>query len=293
MIAVVPTSALAAAAVVIRDDGCMMVNQYGVVNVVADQNHRVGTFSRNCNSTVQCKATGVTNTTGKAIHHDFGTTGGPCFTGFGYTTNWHQIISKSGVAHLVCHINECADPVCGDGLPNAPETCDDGNTVSDDGCSSTCEAESGYDCDGAPSVCETTCGDGVAAGAEDCDDGNTANGDGCTDACLVESGYGCTGTPSVCDGICGDSQIIGTEECDDGNTDNDDGCSAACTEESGYDCTGGPSVCQTICGDGFIRGSEECDDGNDFSDDGCSSNCTEEPDYYCSGEPSICLSDED
>jgi cysteine-rich repeat protein len=36
--------------------------------------------------------------------------------------------------------------VCGDGLPAPNETCDDGNQVSDDGCSSACQVESGYLC---------------------------------------------------------------------------------------------------------------------------------------------------
>jgi len=52
------------------------------------------------------------------------------------------------------------------------EECDDGNTNNNDGCSSTCKVEPGYQCaqpassaDGGfndlPSVCEPICGDGV------------------------------------------------------------------------------------------------------------------------------------
>lgn len=37
-------------------------------------------------------------------------------------------------------------PVCGDGQRFANEGCDDGNTRSGDGCSSSCEVEEGYDC---------------------------------------------------------------------------------------------------------------------------------------------------
>jgi len=43
------------------------------------------------------------------------------------------------------------------------EQCDDGNVVSRDGCSSTCNIE--------------TCGNGVLDVGEGCDDGNTAGGD--------------------------------------------------------------------------------------------------------------------
>ena len=44
--------------------------------------------------------------------------------------------------------------ICGDGLIEGGETCDDGGTISGDGCSDTCAIEPGYQCTGAPSVCE-------------------------------------------------------------------------------------------------------------------------------------------
>lgn len=50
-------------------------------------------------------------------------------------------------------------PSCGDGVRNTTELCDDGNTVSGDGCSSTCELEG------------VVCGDGVTQGWEQCDTG--------------------------------------------------------------------------------------------------------------------------
>ena len=33
------------------------------------------------------------------------------------------------------------------------ETCDDGNTANGDGCSSVCQVESAYFCEGSPSLC--------------------------------------------------------------------------------------------------------------------------------------------
>ena len=42
---------------------------------------------------------------------------------------------------------------CGNGIINTGEGCDDGDTSSGDGCSSTCQIESGYSCVGQPSVC--------------------------------------------------------------------------------------------------------------------------------------------
>ncbi len=97
-----------------------------------------------------------------------------------------------------------SSPVCGDGVIGTPETCDDSNAVSGDGCSSVCATETGFTCTGAPSTCMTTCGDGIKAGSEGCDDANTTNGDGCNSTCTIESGYTCTGTaPSVCTGAPG------------------------------------------------------------------------------------------
>ncbi|MBL7715641.1 MAG: DUF4215 domain-containing protein [Bdellovibrionales bacterium] len=89
-------------------------------------------------------------------------------------------------------------PVCGNGAIASPETCDDGNAVSGDGCSSSCTVEGGYACSSTPSFCISGCGNGVVHGSEACDDGNASSGDGCSSSCTVESGYTCTGSPSTC-----------------------------------------------------------------------------------------------
>ena len=86
-------------------------------------------------------------------------------------------------------------PVCGDGLLVGDEGdregyCDDGNLLSDDGCSSGCQVECGHVCAGL--ACTTECGDGLVAGSEECDDGNAADGDGCSSTCVVEGGWTCT-----------------------------------------------------------------------------------------------------
>lgn len=44
--------------------------------------------------------------------------------------------------------------VCGNGLIQTGEQCDDGNTIDGDGCSSTCQVEDGFVCTGEPSLCE-------------------------------------------------------------------------------------------------------------------------------------------
>src|SRR5882724_7708888 len=97
---------------------------------------------------------------------------------------------------------------CGDGTLTDDEACDDGNTVSGDGCSANClMVEVGYSCAIAGQPCGhiAKCGDGVATDPEICDDGNTMAGDGCSPRCTLELGFKCSGTPSACTPTtCGD-----------------------------------------------------------------------------------------
>jgi uncharacterized delta-60 repeat protein len=138
--------------------------------------------------------------------------------------------------------------ICGDGTVAASEACDDGDTNNGDGCSSTCQVEPGYVCNGSPSICQLTCGDGTIETGEQCDDGNRSNGDGCSSTCRIESGYVCNGSPSSCQLACGDDTVESDlgEQCDDGNTNNGDGCSSTCQAESGYECHGSPSTCSLL-----------------------------------------------
>lgn len=123
-------------------------------------------------------------------------------------------------------------PDCGDGVPDAGEECDDGNSDDTDECTSVCTTarcgdgfvQAGEDCDEmvATASCDADCtpamcGDGVTnmVAGEDCDDGNMADDDGCSNAC--------TGAK------CGDGVVEpGVEHCDDGNNVDDDGCSNTC-----------------------------------------------------------------
>ena len=183
---------------------------------------------------------------------------------------------------------DCTLEVCGDGILDAGEDCDDGGVADGDGCSSSCAVEAGFACGGEPSVCDGICGDGLLRGTEACDDGNTAPGDGCSGGCEIETGYACGGEPSSCDGVCGDGLLRGTEACDDGNTAPGDGCDASCGTEAGFSCGGEPSTCDGICGDGLVLGTEACDDGGTVSGDGCDLGCNVETGYACGGEPSSC-----
>ena len=83
--------------------------------------------------------------------------------------------------------SKVAFAICGNSIREEGEQCDDGRLFSGDGCSSTCQIESGYSCSGAPSVCSAGCGDGITTGTEQCDDGNFNNNDGCTNYCQSDS----------------------------------------------------------------------------------------------------------
>ena len=168
---------------------------------------------------------------------------------------------------LVLPIKPYADAVivvCGDGHRGMGEPCDDGNTLSGDGCSAECRSEQGWRCAAEGKPCTTICGDGSLAGRETCDDGNLVDGDGCSRMCRTELGWDCAGgvclqNPAMDGGLdsggplfCGDGIVSGTEECDDGNR-NEDGAYGACTTQ----CLWGP-----YCGDGHLDPGEECDMGD-------------------------------
>jgi cysteine-rich repeat protein len=157
------------------------------------------------------------------------------------------------------YIDFIPDPTMGSGVSGGGaggaassgsfEVCDDGNNISGDGCSATCQVEGGWYCFDPGLPCkETRCGDGVigyvlhtsttgAGGAggggnfeyyapEPCDDGNTVNGDGCGSTCDIESGWFCPEPGGTCHrAVCGDGIIDWPlEDCDAGPNPANDGC---------------------------------------------------------------------
>jgi cysteine-rich repeat protein len=178
---------------------------------------------------------------------------------------------------------------CGDFIIQAPETCDDGNAVNEDGCTNDCalarcgdgiqrtdltESQPGFeycddgntsDTDACLSSCETArCGDGlVHAGVEDCDDANPVDSDDCLSNCKAAT----CGDGVVRMGLGQDAEAF--ESCDDGNEIDNDGCRNNCV--------------LAACGDGVLRtdlqggqpGYEACDDGNAVNEDSCTNACIE------------------
>ncbi len=224
--------------------------------------------------------------------------------------------------------NQEQTSLCGNGQIDEGEVCDDGNTTSDDGCSSDCKAaEDGFDCSQVEgkTVChkKSVCGDGEITDAEVCDDRNTDDGDGCAADCTaIEENYTCPVPGEICiPNGCGNEIVEEeTETCDDGllNVEYGSGpgqCSTSCREapycgdgnidkQHGEECDSGStdksndyegcsSECKHVnyCGDGIVQSEhEKCDDGNLNSGDGCSSTCTMEEGYICvtDGGKSVC-----
>ncbi len=164
-----------------------------------------------------------------------------------------------------------SEPVCGNGIQEEGEACDDGNNAGADYCSSDCQTVLG------------SCGDGKIQENEACDDSNTDDNDYCSANCQLVTGrcgdgnvqanekcddsntndndY-CSSDCQTISGTCGDGTVQSNEACDDGNLDDGDYCSSDCQTENGY------------CGDGYKQTTEACDDGNSVETDYCSSTCT-------------------
>ncbi|MDD5074586.1 MAG: DUF4215 domain-containing protein [Candidatus Peribacteraceae bacterium] len=126
------------------------------------------------------------------------------------------------------------ESLCGNGLIEGSEECDDGNSSLGDGCSPFCEYESGYACAGEPSRCSSVCGDGIRTLSEQCDDENVRDGDGCSSVCETEYAAApssiafSAAPPSI---VCGNGILETGEQCDDGNFYDNDGCSHLCELE--------------------------------------------------------------
>jgi cysteine-rich repeat protein len=90
-------------------------------------------------------------------------------------------------------------PLCGDGVVDAAEECDDGGVTIGDGCSASCEIEDGFECTGQPSVCVAT---SCPVNPAFCDDHNECTVESCQATNCVntpaDAGTPCSG--GTCDG---------------------------------------------------------------------------------------------
>ena len=160
---------------------------------------------------------------------------------------------------------QCVQTLCGNGILEAGEGCDDGNTVTENCrygeracsvCNANCELVEGY---------ARYCGDGLTNGEEACDDGNQV-----TEVCPYEMSACevCDANCQLIDGstsYCGDGQLDFEhgEGCDDGNQ-----ITEVCPYGlADYRCEICDEDCELIqvpspvCGDGVTQSDfgEECD----------------------------------
>ena len=165
-----------------------------------------------------------------------------------------------------CTVNhqEEPPPLCGNGILNEGEECDQGEINHRDD-----SAEDGsYNSDAITcrSNCQLArCGDGIRDLEEACDDGNNqdepcAYGQVSCQICNRD----CALVLGQETSYCGDGVIDSRELCDDGNNQSGDGCSMDCIPEG------------LRCGNGVIDEGEECDDGNYNDGDGCDFECKSE-----------------
>jgi uncharacterized protein (TIGR03382 family) len=170
--------------------------------------------------------------------------------------------------------------VCGNGVIEGSETCDDGDAVGGGGCSASCQLEVGYSCPMASAGCVDI--DECALGTDNCDANATCANTPGSFTCACNVGYSGAGVSCKDDDEC----ALGTDNCD---------ANATCTNMPGYficACNAGHAgsgtTCATICGDGIVSGAETCDDGNAVPGDGCDASCSIEIGWASAGEPSDC-----
>lgn len=176
-------------------------------------------------------------------------------------------------------------PVCGDGMVEGTEACDDSNTDAGDGCSATCTVEAGYACTpDSPSLCTDI--DECTEGTDNCDDHATCTNTPGSFSCACEPGY--SGDGVTCSDV--DECAKSGDTCDENASCTNAKGSYACECNAGYE--GDGMSCEATCGDGILVGGETCDDGNTMDGDGCDAACEVEPGYTCEGTPSQCVPDD-
>ena len=198
---------------------------------------------------------------------DGGLSLGQTCEGLGYTGG--TLVCGGG---CMLDVTSCTS-LCGNGHVEPDETCDDGDTDGDDGCSAFCRVEPGWSCEAldSGSVCTSICGDDVAVGGETCDGADLRGRDcraagfysgqlACDDACGWEV--------SGCHGFCGDGEVTvsGGESCDGADLNR-----MTCLQLGYYrgelacadDCSFDVSACEGSCGDGLVEpeNGEPCDPG--------------------------------
>jgi cysteine-rich repeat protein len=190
--------------------------------------------------------------------------------------------------------------VCGDGVVNEGEQCDDGNNLDGDGCEADCTiaCEEPIDCDDDNACTVESCvSNRCQFEVVDPNDGNVCTTDTCDPAAGVvnapveiEDNNACT--VDSCDPVTGvsnapidpnDQNDCTIDACDPvtgvSNDPADDGTACALSLNETGVCIA--ASCESIvCGDGFVSGGEGCDDGENEANDGCDPGCQLEANLF-------------
>jgi cysteine-rich repeat protein len=131
-----------------------------------------------------------------------------------------KLVAKGGIPDPACACSG-QPSVCGDGIIDAGEECDDANVDPTDGCTNTCTicgdsvVTAPEECDPPGAGCALNCtlegcGNGLIEAGETCDDGNTADGDACPATCVIEACDAQSGTDFTVDvEFSGSSDVAG------------------------------------------------------------------------------------
>ena len=205
-----------------------------------------------------------------------------------FTSNTQEC--ESGVvcpAGFVCTADgtscKLPDALCGNGMMEGAEACDDGNVLRGDGCNVDCTSDEScgngfvdldmpFNRDDDPALCLDSTTPGTKC-REECDLGPNMNvpGSGCSPNCLSDETCGngilddhlpnsapSTIPPHPC--LSNDSNTNCVEVCDDGNIEDGDECSPNCLSVE-------------MCGNGIVDIGEVCDDGDRDDASGCRNDC--------------------
>lgn len=193
--------------------------------------------------------------------------------------------------------------VCGDGVMQGKETCDDANAMIYDGCTG-CRIEAGFACIGSPSRClDTRMFPAPSSSSESSSSDSSAS----ESSSGSEESSSISSESSSPDAASSSSVVIETAASSEAVTVVSS--SSVTTQPQRYNqrtvrsmyssssvatetSTTSPASSQGVgikpyCGDGLVL-NEGCDDKNTVAGDGCSSACTVETGYICTGHPSSC-----
>ena len=236
--------------------------------------------------------------------------------GMGVQWNLGVIAAPVAWTYRVAFTTTTTPSVCGNGVLEGFETCDDDNDTDGDGCSASCQIEPGWTCMGEPSTCAMIPCFGAADGDACMDagmdgtcrgpDGGRTCCTGCWDGVICDVGDttdACGASGAMC-AMCDDANECTTDACDAGACDATPvaagtACSAGVCAATAMcveclvddDCTSGSicvsNRCTSGCGDGSLTDDEECDDGNLVAGDGCDELCAIETGFTCREQPEV------